>query len=336
MVGRLQDAITDLIPKEVEALMELMRAATIEDDYKKIIDETFSGHSSFAQRKVSLEMGYFSGRDLVVMLSKFTPDNSITVQIAHLLLNRLIEWMIVLDMGMLLDGKSEQYQWNKPAIDSYTKFQCLDNVLLGPTYIARAYSGSVVPVHVRKGKDEFTGTGFVATLGLGSDKEYVVVTAKHNVDPTEGIEFVGFGDAPEISCQVGSNGWILHSSLDLALVRVNVSDSVMPIYPVGTPRVLSRTLTLGYPRIATTDRTYLLAHSGEVNAIVNSYISGEMIIISNTVAPGNSGGPVLNEAGLCVGMVVQSFETSYEGGLTSANAAIPASKILEFIASNMA
>ena len=105
----------------------------------------------------------------------------------------------------------------------------------------------------------------------------------------------------------------------------------MPIFPVGTGRVLSRTITLGYPRIATTDAPYLLAHGGELNAVVSNYHGEKRLIISNVVAPGNSGGPVLDEAGLCVGMVVNAFETAHEGGVSVANAAIPSGAILDFI-----
>ena len=75
-----------------------------------------------------------------------------------------------------------------------------------------------------------------------------------------------------------------------------------------------------------------MAHGGELNASVKSYNGGEHLIISNMVAPGNSGGPVLDEAGLCIGMVVSAFETAHEGGISTANAAIPSGPILDFIA----
>lgn len=113
---------------------------------------------------------------------------------------------------------------------------------------------------------------------------------------------------------------------------VECSEAPTPIYPVGVARVLARTITLGYPLIATTDAPYLLAHGGELNAIVRNYKGEESLIISNLVAPGNSGGPVLDEAGLCVGMVVRALESKHEGGMSTANAALPSSAILEFIA----
>jgi S1-C subfamily serine protease len=74
-----------------------------------------------------------------------------------------------------------------------------------------------------------------------------------------------------------------------------------------------------------------LAHGGELNAIVSSYHGDQHLIISNLVAPGNSGGPVLDEAGVCVGMVVNSLETTHDGGISTANAAIPSSVVLDFI-----
>jgi hypothetical protein len=96
---------------------------------------------------------------------------------------------------------------------------------------------------------------------------------------------------------------------------VSCSESAVPIYPVGRGGVLTRTITLGYPRIATTDAPYLLAHGGELNAVVSNYYGEERLIISNAVAPGNSGGPVLDEAVLCIGMVINAFETTHDGGV---------------------
>ena len=39
---------------------------------------------------------------------------------------------------------------------------------------------------------------------------------------------------------------------------------------------------------------------------------------------------MLDEAGLCIGMIVDSFESSHEGGVSIANSAIPAEHILKF------
>ncbi|MEP3046656.1 MAG: serine protease [Roseibium sp.] len=159
-----------------------------------------------------------------------------------------------------------------------------------------------------------------------------MVTAKHNVDPADGITFLSFSEPDGIKYEALAKEWVLHPNLDIAIMPVECSKLPKPIFPVGSPTVLTRTITLGYPRIATTDSPYVLAHGGELNAVVNTYHGEDRLIISNVVAPGNSGGPVLDEAGLCLGIVVNAFETENEGDIERANSAIPAKHILDFIA----
>jgi hypothetical protein len=144
--------------------------------------------------------------------------------------------------------------------------------------------------------------------------------------------FDNYGSPDGVSYRALAQAWILHPSIDLAAMPVECSKGPIPIYPLGEARVLARTITLGYPRIATAADTYVLAHGGELNAVVTAFDKQDYLIISNVVAPGNSGGPVLDESGICVGMVVRSFETRHEGGVSSANAALPATAILNFIA----
>jgi S1-C subfamily serine protease len=223
------------------------------------------------------------------------------------------------------------YRWNTSRIGLYATLGIVDNILLGPSYVARKYSASVPAVFVRKGDDEYTGTGFFTSM-VGDGAKSVIVTAKYNVDPGENISFMRLGDAGGCKFNPVNGNWVLHPKLDLALLEVYCHGTApAPIFPLGHPSVLSRTITLGYPAIATTDSAYLLAHGGELNAIVNTYYGEVRLIISNVVGPGNSGGPVLDEAGLCLGMVVSSFETRHEGGTEKANSAIPAREIFDFM-----
>jgi S1-C subfamily serine protease len=246
------------------------------------------------------------------------------------LLRRLIEWGLVVDHSMFGSHAFVSHCWNRARISLFVNLQIVDNVILGPSYVARKYRGSLPAVYVRKGGNEHTGTGFLATDKFDGEKS-VIVTAKHNVDPGEDITFVGLSEPEGNIFKPANSNWILHPDLDLALLEVECDGVAPPIFPIGSPSVLTRTITLGYPGIATTDSSYLLAHGGELNAIVNTYYGEDRLIISNVVAPGNSGGPVLDEAGLCLGIVVNSFETQHEGGTEKASSAIPAKHILDFI-----
>ncbi|WP_458759163.1 S1 family peptidase [Afipia sp. TerB] len=302
----------------------------VDDQYRALVNNQLRAFPDFAKRERLLETGYFLGSDLVQLVHASGDGSGTAVHIVGSLLDQLIEWMLVVDAGVLVPNGLMRYQWNKPRIAQFIALHILDNVLLGPTYVAQKYRQSVPPVFVRKGEDDYTGTGFLVT-NRGDQQKFVVVTAKHNVDPADGITFVGFGSAEDVTYTSLADDWILHPTLDIALMPVACSKTAIPIYPVGDATALSRTITLGYPRIATTDAPYLLAHGGEINAVVSDYYGEQRLIISNIVAPGNSGGPVLNEAGLCVGMVVNAFETSHQGGVSVANAAILSGPILEFI-----
>lgn len=332
MIGKLEDVIAASPPREVRALIKLMGTVLITHQYSALVNNELSTFPDFAKRKPLLEAGYFLGGDLVQLVHANGDGSGTTVHVVGSLLDHLIEWMLVSDAGVLVPNGLIRYQWNKPQIAQFIALRILDNILLGPTDVAQKYRQSVPAVFVKKDGSDYTGTGFLATNRADAGR-FVITTAKHNVDPADGITFVGFNSPQGVSYTPLTKNWTLHPHLDMALMPVTCSEAAIPIYPVGEASVLSRTITLGYPRIATTDGPYLLAHGGELNAIVSSYYGEQRLIISNAVAPGNSGGPVLNEAGLCVGMVVASFETAYEGGsISSANAAIPSSAILDFIA----
>jgi S1-C subfamily serine protease len=335
MIGKLKDWIAANPPWELQELIKLVGTVLIEDQYSALVKERLGRSPDFAKRERLLESGYFIGLDFARLVLGKRADNDMSLPTVGSLLEQLIEWMLVTDMGVLGPDTQVRYRWNKPQIALFNRLRILDNVLLGPTYVAQKYRQSVPAVFVQKHGDKYTGTGFLAT-NRGDAKKFVIATAKHNVDPADGITFIGFNSPEDVSYTSLAENWTLHPQLDIALMPVTCSGAAIPIYPVGDAGVLSRTITLGYPRIATTDGPYLLAHGGEVNAIVSSYYGERCLIISNVVAPGNSGGPVLNEAGLCVGMVVNSFETEHEGGVKStANAAIPSSAILEFIAPSL-
>jgi len=332
MASKLLDMIAANPRYEVKAVIHLLGIAVQDVPYRKLVNDRLSKSPQFEARKGLLEIGHFSGLDFTQLVHACGDGTGTSIHVITTLLNQLIDWVLVLDSGIAIPNNVARYQWNKPRIALFIAQKILDNVLLGPSYVAQKYRQSVPAIFVKKGQDEFTGTGFLATNKVNA-KRHVIVTAKHNVDPAEGIVFSSFGSPDGVDYRALDKRWTLHPSLDLAAMPVETSKAPIPIYPVGEARILARTISLGYPRIATTADTYVLAHGGELNAVVTGFDKQNYLIISNVVAPGNSGGPVLDEAGVCVGMVVRSFETEHEGGVSSANAALPASEILSFISS---
>ena len=270
MIGNLRGALAANPPREIFALKKLMEAVLNDDHYRALINRELRPFRNFEKRQKLLENGHFLGEDFVQLIHANGDGSGTSVHIAGALLEELIKWMLVLDNGVLAPNGSIRYQWNKQRIADYAELHILDNVLLGPTFVVKKYRQSVPPVCVRKGKDEYTGTGFLVT-NRGGGQNFVIVTAKHNVNPADGIAFVGFGDGEEITYAPLAGDWVLHPTLDIALMPVACSRPTVGIYPVDNTTALTRTITLGYPRIATTNASYLLAHGGEVNALVSNY-----------------------------------------------------------------
>jgi hypothetical protein len=308
-----------------------------DDQYQALVVDALSAGFDWERRKPLLLAGYFSLIDFFSLLSKAGATAGVDVRNTSLLLKQLIDWSLVVDNDFQLPNQFVRYQWIKGQIGLFNTLKILDNVLLGRLHIVNKYAPSIPAIIVEKAGTEFVGTGFLVHdhyKGKHFDGDGFVVTAKHNVDPTENIRFLRFQSSETIAFTAASTDWRRHPTLDIAAMPVCVKGLVTPIYPLGEPLVLSRTVSLGYPKISTTDGLYLLAHSGELNAIISSYIDKKKyLIISNNVSPGRSGSPSLDDAGLCIGMVIRAWGTEYEDGISKANAAIPANEIQQFIAS---
>jgi hypothetical protein len=330
MIGKLRDSMSDRPPKELVALLKLISIFLDQEAYLALVESKLGSSPGYENRKPLYGLGHFSGQDFMTLIHETGDGTGTYLQIADALLERLIEWGLVGDVEKFLPTAFSRYQWNKNLITEFSSYQVLDNALLGPSYVVEKYRQSVPAICVEKEGDKHTGTGFLAVASRTNSQE-VVVTAKHNVDPGDGISFEGFFSGSGVTYSPQADRWVLHPSLDVALMPVVCSRPLVPIHAVGTARVLSRTVTLGYPRIATADGPYLLAHAGELNAIVRTYHGERRLIVSNSVAPGNSGGPVLDEAGLCIGMIISALENSHEGGRSSVNSALPAEVIQDFI-----
>lgn len=330
MIKKLKDFIAEDKPEEVRAFINLLEKISDEDNYKLLLCEHSKIFPKSNEQKQLLELGYFSGTDLIQLIHIISNGAGVNVPVVNALLNQAIDWLLVSDHGLSFPNAIVRYRWNNQQVKLYKNLHIIDNIILGSTYITQKYRQSVPAIFVRKGDDQYTGTSFL-TANWENPQKKIVVTAKHNVDPDGGVTFFEIKSLHGVSYTPQDLNWTLHPQLDVAYMPVTCSDTVTPIFLTSRASALTRTITLGYPRIATTDGPYLLAHSGELNAIVSSYDGSQHLIISNIVSPGNSGGPVLDEAGLCIGMVTNSFETRHEGGISTASAAVPSSAMLDFI-----
>lgn len=170
-----------------------------------------------------------------------------------------------------------------------------------------------------------TGTGFfIAPSGY-------LVTNAHVVDDYENVA---------VKDQTGQ---LLHASViaidknrDLALLKVVGNFPALRIDQVGRPAKGQRVLAIGYPQVS------IQGSESKVTDGVISSMSGirnndDWFQISVPIQGGNSGGPLINENGVVIGVVVASVNAqkflSITGSLPqNINYAIKAKVLLSFLA----
>ncbi|WP_306114547.1 MULTISPECIES: serine protease [unclassified Roseovarius] len=318
---------------EIKAVIGLIGLTQKEDEYKALVNSRLAATPNYNLNKESLEAGCFDGHDFFFLVSALMNDVNVRLDAITRMLTNLCNAGVVMDRK-LFDryGPKPRYFWKKDAIKSLTELGIIDNLMLGPSHIVQKYQASVPPIFVEKDGDKNIGTGFL-TIGNTEFSDHVVVTAKHVIDPAEGNMFLSFGTPKGTTYKPLRDEWYFHTKLDLAAMPVTISGNPIPIFPHGSAPVFSKTITLGYPHVARTKEAYLLAHAGELNAVVETYHNEPRLLISNMVAPGNSGGPILDEAGLCIGMVTDALEAKHNKDSYNVNAALPAHVIREFLLS---
>jgi S1-C subfamily serine protease len=95
---------------------------------------------------------------------------------------------------------------------------------------------------------------------------------------------------------------------DLALIRVETASRPIPI-AVGDPEKGDDITALGYP-VAGALGTELKATFGRVNALSGPRNDSRLLQVDTPLQPGNSGGPILNNRGEAVGVVIATFSTA--------------------------
>lgn len=144
--------------------------------------------------------------------------------------------------------------------------------------------------------DHHTGSGTLVAPN-------VILTCKHVVDQYK-INGIFINNEPYDFVDAK-----LSVDKDIALVHISqctLEPSNDIIFGVGS--VLEQIMTFGYPPIPMLRETPLSVQRGEINAISKDYNGDEHLIYSSIVRPGNSGGAIISEKGLFVGMVTEHLE----------------------------
>jgi S1-C subfamily serine protease len=216
-----------------------------------------------------------------------------------------------------------------PALEMRINTETLPNVFAPPAALVSRYAGSVVAIDViTKDGDESRGTGFVVRGPQWH--EFQIFTCRHNVDRADGIIVKSVTTQANATIQVGE--WNFHPSEDVAVASIRSDISIAPAFWLRPDiEVFDEVYTLGFPKIPHSDAG-IIGHRGEVNGFATPYQKGgELMLISNLVSPGNSGGPVLDKSGYCVGMSIRWLEGQWGQEKARFSAALPAKTLVEML-----
>jgi putative serine protease PepD len=163
-----------------------------------------------------------------------------------------------------------------------------------------------------------SGTGFVI------DEQGDIVTNEHVVGSEQTVEIRFSDESTEQGRVIGSD-----PSTDIALVKVDLTGHDVkhvqlgssagvevgdPVYAIGNPFGLERTLTAGIVSAVNRDIT-----------APNNFTINDVIQTDAPVNPGNSGGPLLDAAGNVIGVVSQI--QSENGGNIGIGYAVPSDTV---------
>ena len=247
------------------------------------------------------------------------------------ILDKLCDNFVLSKEKILQYRQSSTYKVNKEIAQFYVNNGSIYNLIFGYVYIAERYKPEVFKVVVNGSTgDENIGTGFCFKFTDHKHKIHAnIITNKHVAQYEKNLRILTYED------KLIEHGQIFHSEkYDLSIIEVPTNCSPGTFNFFHQAEVLDEVMTLGYPPVPLTRESYQLAHKGELNAFVKDYWGNNFILFSAKTAPGNSGGPLINNMGLVVGIVVQSLENEVDNAEVRRQpyfAALPSKDILDFI-----
>lgn len=220
--------------------------------------------------------------------------------------------------------------------ESLYEGDCYEEYLYGMDAVYDKWKGSVCCISV----PDMQGIG----SGFFLDTE-IVVTAAHVCQELQ-VKADSHSKKLIVTAYDGSeypvNFWRPHHdpNIDIAIILLDrQADKIKPFTLNAHPGVLQDVLILGYPPISGSERAYLVAHRGEISAIVDQHLhrNPDKIIISTLLRGGFSGGPVINSLGRVIGIVSENLSQQVPEGEKDLiqwlgySAAVPAKHIIELL-----
>lgn len=274
---------------------------------------------------VFIEQGYFSIEDFRTYFWKSEGEiEEINFKVIEFTLDLLLDKLIITRLESFFNrSMTPRYK----AGGAYAKMLyangLIHNLLFGFNYIFESYQSSVFKIeNIDHQGESSIGTGF---LVRGDDNHDLIVTNKHVLDKCVELRVFDKDDHP-----ISFRPPVKENENDLAIIPIPIQ--------ANTPRfclnvrvdVLSDIITIGYPAVPMTKSAYQICHKGEINSFVDDYFGNKFFLFSAKTSSGNSGSPVIDPAGMVVGIVTQElFDKNKftERGMPPYYAAIPAVNI---------
>ncbi len=176
----------------------------------------------------------------------------------------------------------------------------------GFSSVRKHFTKSVLPIDVTKQDDsKDIGTCFIVDA-------HRIVTAKHCIENKKNIKILD----PMGQVVTPTSIWIPADNTDLAMIEMNYYNfSSCPNFKIEYGEVLEEILTMGYPPIPGFDAVQVadVSHIGGAVKVSKGKIIAEdrtlwdletNYLINARVKGGNSGGPIINNLGFVIGMIV--------------------------------
>lgn len=278
---------------------------------------------------VLIQQGKFSLKDFLYYWSVLNPKGGLLKNIViEELLRRFCNNQLLNRSDLFLSLGIDFYQVNEPLAKFFLERDALENLAFDFSHLVEKYSRSIMHFVVTdKTGDIWNGTGFLTAF-----KSWVI-TNKHVIEE----------DAKQLPRVLAITGQELsvkkiHCSKasDLALVELVEPFDGRPFFPMLQVELLDEIVTMGYPRIPLAKASPMVAHKGEINGHA-SLVHGDRLLFSAKTAPGNSGGPLINRAGLVVGVVTEDLQTEQAKAkdIQPYFAAIPSVQLIAFVQETM-
>jgi S1-C subfamily serine protease len=283
---------------------------------------TYQGSAQPGEKLGLAKHGFFSLELLQAMISG---GAEYRMEGISFIWDRLVAAGLVAKAFAHLPGAFADHILDRARVAQHLGDDTFVNLFWPPSSLVARYAASLIAVDVVKEGGSYRGSGFILNVNGP-----VLVTCRHNVDPADKIEVQHLSTAAGGSLPLPE--FKLHERFDLAIARLH--DSLAePHFRAGPrPQIFDSAFTIGYPNVPHAEAG-VVGHRGEVNGFAQLYANRcPVVLISNLVSPGSSGGPVLSSDGHCLGMTVQWLEAEYLEGRARFSVAIPVREIVAFAA----